>query len=214
LYNTIFSKKYDKVKLIEQICSSGFYRSLFYILPSYTLFSTNFRTSNKFPGIYIGKVNLEIEKQGTVVGRQFGPGPRAPCAGGHLGTATATAAHASGCSARAHRARSPCPLSARWRGGRRRLGSQQTTRSWHEQEEGQWQNVEQGVEAAELTERQRGVKGLEAARRCKSDGGRGPPVLGAWKMSSGAVGWGRWCDQTWLGGCDEDGGRVGARSVA
>jgi hypothetical protein len=35
-----------------------------------------FRNSNKFPGIYIGKTNSEIEKQGTVVGPQFGPRPR------------------------------------------------------------------------------------------------------------------------------------------
>jgi hypothetical protein len=36
----------------------------------------NFRNSNKCPGIYTGKRNSEIEKQGTIVGWQFGPRSR------------------------------------------------------------------------------------------------------------------------------------------
>jgi hypothetical protein len=35
-----------------------------------------FRNSNKFLEIYIGKTISEIEKQGTVLGRQFGPWPQ------------------------------------------------------------------------------------------------------------------------------------------
>jgi hypothetical protein len=105
----------------------------------------------------------------------FGPRLRASCAGGHLGT---THGH-SGCVTRAHQAWSPCSRRARWHGRRRRLDGQLSTRSWYEQEDGQGQDAGQGVEAAELIERWRCVKG---------DGGGSAAQIWWWTGTSGARG--------------------------
>jgi hypothetical protein len=105
--------------LYFKICSWGFYRSLFCIFLSYIVFSINFRTLYNFLEFILENEFRNWKKQGTVVGRWFGPRPQ-PAGLAQPRNRLGGPCQRHGAGVRTDR--SPRATRRRWHGGCRRLG--------------------------------------------------------------------------------------------